>query len=59
MLVASWAAIVVANALLINEHVLEQSGTSLSVVAGLIAGPSAMAIWYGEAGSLHVIIQLS
>jgi hypothetical protein len=52
-----WAVIVFVDAGLIRSHVLKGTYTGISTLAGAIAGPVLIAIWYGFAGRPSIVVQ--
>lgn len=52
-----WAVTVLADGELVRFHVLKSTYTGISVVAGAVAGPALLAIWYGFAGRPSMVVQ--
>lgn len=52
-----WAAIVFVDAGLIRAHCLTGTYTGISALAGAVAGPIVISIWYGFAGRPSVVVQ--
>lgn len=52
-----WAAIVLVDVGLIRSHVLKDSYTGLSALAGYVAGSILVMIWYGFSGRPSLVVQ--